>query len=333
MQRAVRTRSGCVTSLFDPTIGLVVATDLEADPFLHAFMRECMPLLIAAKRWYTGTVISSGEAVADRPLQREEPGRRSRAVLVISGYDKTNAAQAATSLIERFSPHMVINFGIAGAFPGSRLGLRDIVVPTAEIYADTGASSPGGWLSTETFGLPLARVGGAEYWNAFPLDEGLVAGAERALREADWGGEDTAPDIAVGACVTLSQVTGRREEALELEERFGALAESMEGAACAHACTLYGVPFLEVRAVSNMVGHRDRAAWDLEGAAARAARAAAILCGRVDDLLANAHFLAPSHSEADASKRDAESGAEATRGGGTGVGESVGGEEGYGVPT
>ncbi|EFL40722.1 conserved hypothetical protein [Streptomyces griseoflavus Tu4000] len=40
-----------------------------------------------------------------------------------------------------------------------------------------------------------------------------------------------------------------------------ALAEGMEGFGVAEAAVAQGVPVLEVRAVSNPVGPRDRAAW------------------------------------------------------------------------
>jgi nucleoside phosphorylase len=40
----------------------------------------------------------------------------------------------------------------------------------------------------------------------------------------------------------------------------------MEGAALFHACLTLGVPFLELRAVSDLVGPRDKAAWDIPGA-------------------------------------------------------------------
>jgi futalosine hydrolase len=40
----------------------------------------------------------------------------------------------------------------------------------------------------------------------------------------------------------------------------------MEGAAFMFACRASGVPFAQVRAVSNRVERRNRAAWDLAGA-------------------------------------------------------------------
>jgi futalosine hydrolase len=52
-------------------------------------------------------------------------------------------------------------------------------------------------------------------------------------------------------------------------QRFGqfkALVENMEGVAAAHVCTLYGVPFQEIRGVSNRAGDRDKRRWDLDRA-------------------------------------------------------------------
>jgi futalosine hydrolase len=47
----------------------------------------------------------------------------------------------------------------------------------------------------------------------------------------------------------------------------------MEGAALAHVCALYGVPFLELRAVSNTVEDRDLSTWRIREAAEAAQRA------------------------------------------------------------
>ncbi|WP_461031047.1 phosphorylase family protein, partial [Streptomyces sparsus] len=46
----------------------------------------------------------------------------------------------------------------------------------------------------------------------------------------------------------------------------GAVAEAMEGFGVAQAAAAQGVPVLEVRAVSNAVGPRDRAAWRIPDA-------------------------------------------------------------------
>jgi futalosine hydrolase len=69
---------------------------------------------------------------------------------------------------------------------------------------------------------------------------------------------------------TRTTCTGTDAAAREIAARTGAAVESMEGAAVVHACLRMGVPVGEVRAVSNMVGDRDRGAWRVREAAAAA---------------------------------------------------------------
>jgi len=62
----------------------------------------------------------------------------------------------------------------------------------------------------------------------------------------------------------LPKATGRTLQ--ELDARWRAEAadiESMEGAAFFEACLRHGVPFAEIRAVSNAVGETDRSRWDI----------------------------------------------------------------------
>ena len=46
-------------------------------------------------------------------------------------------------------------------------------------------------------------------------------------------------------------------------ERFEPQIESMEGAGFMFACLIHTMPFAQVRAVSNMVERRNRAAWKM----------------------------------------------------------------------
>lgn len=62
----------------------------------------------------------------------------------------------------------------------------------------------------------------------------------------------------------LPEATGRTLQ--ELDDRWRGEAadiESMEGAAFFEACLRRGVPFAEIRAVSNPVGESDRSRWDI----------------------------------------------------------------------
>jgi futalosine hydrolase len=53
----------------------------------------------------------------------------------------------------------------------------------------------------------------------------------------------------------------------------------MEGAGVAAAAAVHGVPFGEIRAVSNLVGPRDRDAWQIPLALQSLGRAVAAITG------------------------------------------------------
>ena len=68
----------------------------------------------------------------------------------------------------------------------------------------------------------------------------------------------------LGSVLTVATVTGSATTAAALVARFpDAVAEGMEGAGVAAAATRVGVPFAEIRAISNAVGPRDRASWQI----------------------------------------------------------------------
>jgi len=68
--------------------------------------------------------------------------------------------------------------------------------------------------------------------------------------------------------------------ATALAARFGGVAEAMEGFGVRTAAAPYGVPVGEVRAISNVVGDRDVADWDIPGALAALARVVAAIVAR-----------------------------------------------------
>jgi futalosine hydrolase len=241
---------------------ILTATETEAEA-LVAYLAGVEQVEVATK------VVVQGDLPEAGPV-----------VLGITGCDKANTAHLLGCLLQVMTPApaLVVQVGIAGAFP-SRAGspgpqIGDVVLATMEAYSDTGSSSPEGWLSAAALGLPIASPHGEELGGVFPVDADLVDAAAKAITRHDWPEEP--PAVHLGPCVTSSRVTGLQAEAAEIEARWGALAESMEGAAAAHVCALYGVPFLEVRGVSNLVGDRDRATWDVETAATVAACAATV---------------------------------------------------------
>jgi futalosine hydrolase len=89
-------------------------------------------------------------------------------------------------------------------------------------------------------------------------------------------------NIVAGPFVTVSTITATDRGADRLYHRFHACMENMEGAAGAHVAKHYNIPFFEIRCASNLVGKRDRSAWDLPLACRRSAEAAVIWLGSMD---------------------------------------------------
>jgi futalosine hydrolase len=76
--------------------------------------------------------------------------------------------------------------------------------------------------------------------------------------------------------ITVNTSHGSERTIAGIVRRFNPQVESMEGAAFMCACLMNGVPFAQVRAVSNVVERRNRGAWKMTeaiGALGRTARA------------------------------------------------------------
>lgn len=228
-------------------LGLIASVALETEP-VRQRLHDMRPLTVGRKPAWTGML-------AGTPV-----------ILLMGGMGKTNAAQALAALLETRPVRGVVGFGVGGAYPGSDLDVGGLALATAEIYGDDGVEAPEGWLSTEAIGIPLLETARGAGFNEVVLDEDRVRAAGRALASAGL-------EVTSGPFVTVSACSGTRARGDALRARFGAICESMEGAACAHVSALYEVPFVEVRGISNLVEDRDLSRWKLRDAAHAAAGA------------------------------------------------------------
>jgi futalosine hydrolase len=150
----------------------------------------------------------------------------------------------------------VINAGIAGGFR-DRCTVGDVVVCARDDYAELGLED--GTAFPLPGGLELVRHAEADASLLQPFLDGLIP-------------------VIVGRGITSAIVTGTTARAFVLAHRFRADVESMEGFAVLRAAQLAGVPAIEVRGVSNLVGERESNGWDFHaGAAAAVATTDALL--------------------------------------------------------
>lgn len=207
---------------------LITATGLEASPLKKALTWEPLP------SFYGELLRLSGQDI----------------YLAHLGVAKVNTAAGLALALHTLEPDNVIQFGIGGTFAEAGLGLGQVAVATREIHLDTGVQLEDDWQGMETLGFPLLEG----HYNTFSTDDEL-AQTLVALTGAT--------PCAFG---TSETVTGYPALAASLYRRFGVAVESMEGAAAAQVCTALGVPFAELRGISNVVGKRDKARWDIGGA-------------------------------------------------------------------
>lgn len=190
-------------------------------------------------------VVTAVEAERDAVL-----GAASGLEVIAGGIGPAASAAATATQLARESYDMVLSAGIAGGFAPRTIG--DVAVAGVIAHADLGAQTAEGFAP-----LPSAVA-------AYPVEPKL------AIELADRTGGH------LGTVLTVSTVTGTAASADALVARYpDAVAEAMEGAGVAAAALAHGVAFGEIRAISNVVGPRDRAAWRVADALAVLAKAIA----------------------------------------------------------
>ncbi|AXG79468.1 futalosine hydrolase [Streptomyces paludis] len=170
---------------------------------------------------------------------------------VLAGGVGPVAAAVATATALASSPydppyHLVVSAGIGGGFlPHAPIG--SLVVADSIVAADLGAGSPDGYLPVEELGF------GRGVHRPAPALSARLAGildADPRLR------------AVLAPVLTVSTVTGTAARTAELTDRHPrAAAEAMEGFGVAEAAAAHSVPCVEIRAISNTVGPRDRDSW------------------------------------------------------------------------
>ncbi|KPI21843.1 futalosine nucleosidase [Actinobacteria bacterium OV450] len=177
--------------------------------------------------------------------RRDLPGLAADVLVGGVGPAAVTAATATALALADYT--LVVSAGIGGGFqPAAPVG--SLVVADAVVAADLGAQTPDGFLDVQELG----------FGHSVHLPP-----AELAARAAEATGALLAPVL------TVSTVTGTAEGAARLAARHPlAGAEAMEGFGVAEAAAAHGLPVLEIRAVSNAVGPRDRDAWRIGDALA-----------------------------------------------------------------
>jgi futalosine hydrolase len=236
-----------------PRILVVTAVAAERDAVAGAFRADAGP--------------PTPIPLASRTLHRMSTGGVGVDLLAAGVGPAAAAAAAAAALtaatLGGAGYDLVVSAGIGGGFqPEAPVG--SLVVASELVAADLGAETSDGFVSATELGFGTV---------AHRPDTAFVARIAEATR------------ARTGVVLTVSTVTGTAARASALRARHpGALAEAMEGFGVAEAAAAAGCPVVELRAVSNAVGPRDRAQWRVADALAALAGAFGGIPSVVGDL-------------------------------------------------
>lgn len=160
-------------------------------------------------------------------------------------------------------PEFILHTGISGVFRQSGLGIHEVALADKSRYIHTGVDTGGPLPDSLPFDLIQNRPGTGR--GEYAPDSTLARDCLNAVSN------QLGRPVAKGLILTVSAITGTPQRADRLWDACTPLMEAMEGAAAFHTAALYNIPLVEIRAASNWVGDRDKANWDIPGAAQQVA--------------------------------------------------------------
>lgn len=206
-------------------VGVIGAMEQEV-AILRSQIENCQTISRAGCEIYTGKI--NGVDVA----------------LLKSGIGKVAAAIGTTLLLEHCQPDVVINTGSAGGLD-PRLNVGDIVVSTEVRYHDADVTA---------FGYEYGQLPGCPA--GFKADDKLIAAAETCIAELNLNavrGLIVSGDAFINGSVGLAKIRHNFPQAVAVE---------MEATAIAHVCHNFSVPFVVVRAISDVADQQSHISFD-----------------------------------------------------------------------
>lgn len=199
-------------------IGIIGAMEEEVK-ILKNKLTQLSEISVAHVKFYTGIL-------KDREV-----------VITQSGIGKVNAAISTTLLINKFKPDIIINTGSAGALDES-LNVGDVLISDDVKYHDADATA---------FGYEYGQI--PQMPVAFQSSKPLIEKISQVVQQQ----QQQQLTAKVGLIVSGDSFIGSVEQRQKIKKAFpNAMAVEMEATAIAQTCYQFNVPFVVVRAVSDL---------------------------------------------------------------------------------
>jgi futalosine hydrolase len=157
---------------------------------------------------------------------------------LITGVGMVATTCALTRKLAETQYDLVVNIGIAGTFT-NELEIGQVVWVAIDEFSELGVEDHSRFIAAD--------------------DLGLMDKSERVFHADEY----YRPTLLGVTGITVNRVHGNAATIERDFRQFECNIESMEGAAVAYVCKQFGVPWVGIRGISNMVEPRNREAWNI----------------------------------------------------------------------
>lgn len=165
-------------------------------------------------------------------------------VLIKSGIGKVNAAIATTLVLQKYQPEIVINTGSAGGF-NPELEVGDLVVSSEVRYNDVDAT---------VFGYEYGQV---------PQMPAMYSADKQLVEQTKMCADQENISIEAGLILSGDSFMSGESEVDYLKKTFiNPQCSEMEAGAIAQVCYRFDIPFVVIRALSDIAGKDAKQSYD-----------------------------------------------------------------------
>lgn len=175
--------------------------------------------------------------------QHKKQFKQLKITTLITGIGSNATTYALTKALTQHRYSLVLQAGIAGSFISDTL--EKVFVVKQDCFADLGVWEDGHFKNM--FDLGLVKL------NEKPFKKGRLNNPYKNLLHL--------PKLKTAAAVTVNEISTRTKQVDWYQEHFTPSLESMEGASLHYVCLMENIPFLQIRAISNLVGVRNKKKW------------------------------------------------------------------------
>jgi futalosine hydrolase len=169
--------------------------------------------------------------------------------IVVAGVGSVSTAWEMQKWISvNTKPDLAINLGIAGSF-SNEIPVGAVVMPYTDCFADAGIEDGEEFMTLAEAGL----TGSSE----FPFVNGQIPADPHYINLMN-------SILRPVRAITVNTATGSEGTREKLIGKFNPEIETMEGATFFYICSREKIPFIALRAISNMVERRDKSKWNIE---------------------------------------------------------------------